>query len=117
MPLNTSTPACLYYGLLTNSEADLATVPATETWIGLQIEVTNTDSAARTFTLKFVPSGDTTGDQHLIGFGKDMTIDATPKLYKANGRWTFASSGKLRGFADTGSKVVVRIDGIKITTG
>lgn len=116
MPLNTSTPACLYYGLLTGSEADLATVGASELWIATQIEVTNTDSSARTFTLKFVPDGDSTGDQHLIGFGKAMTIDATPKVYRATGRWVLSASGKLRGFASVTSVVVVRVDGIKVTT-
>lgn len=116
MPLNTTTPACLYYGLLTNSEATLTTVGAAEMWIATQIEVTNTDSSARTFTIKFVPDGDTTGDQHIIGFGKAMTIGATPKVYRATGRWVMAADGLLRGFADVGSKVVVRIDGIKVTS-
>jgi hypothetical protein len=116
MPLNTSTPECLYYGLLSSSEADLATVGAAELWIATQIEVTNTDSSERTFTLKSVPDGDTTGDQHLIGFGKAMTIGATPKVYRATGRWVLPASGKLRGFASAASVVVVRIDGIKVTT-
>lgn len=115
MPLNTSTPECLYYGLLTNSEADLATVGAAEIWIATQIEVCNVDSSARTFTLKFVPDGDTTGDQHIIGFGKAMTIAATPAVYRATGRWVLEASGKLRGFADAASKVIVRIDGIKVS--
>ena len=115
MPLNTSTPECLYYGLLTNSEADLATVGAAEIWIATQIEVCNVDSSARTFTLKFVPDGDTTGDQPIIGFGTAMTIGATPAVYRATGRWVLAASGKLRGFASAGSVVVVRIDGIKVT--
>lgn len=114
MPLNTSTPACLYYGLLSNSEADLATVGAAELWIATQIEVANTDASARAFTIKFVPDGDSTGDQHIIGFGKAMTIAATPTVYRATGRWVLSASGKLRGFADTGSKVIVRIDGIKV---
>lgn len=116
MPLNTTTPSCLYYGLLSNAEADLATVGASETWVILYMEATNTDSSARTFTVKHVPSGDTSGDQHIIGFGKAMSIAATPKVLKTWGRWVLAASGKIRGFADTGSKVVLRIDGIKVTT-
>ena len=115
MPLNTSTPACLYYGLLTGSEADLATIGASEMWIATQIEVANTDSAERTFTIKLVPDGDSTGDQHIIGFGKAMTIAATPTVYRATGRWVLAAGGKLRGFADAASKVIVRIDGIKVS--
>lgn len=115
MPLNTTTPACLYYGLLSNAEADLASIPADETWIGLYMEATNVDSSARALTVKHVPSGDTSGDQHLIGFGKACPIDATPKVIKAAGRWVMAPSGKIRGFADATDKVVLRIDGIKIT--
>lgn len=115
MPLNTTSPACLFYGLLSNAEADLASIPSDETWIALQIEVTNVDSSTRTFTVKHVPDGDSTGDEHVIGFGKAMTIAATPRVLKATGRWSMAPSGKIRGGADANDKVVVRIDGIKVT--
>lgn len=116
MPLNTTSPACLYYGLLSNAEADLATIPSNETWVALSIEATNVDTGARTFTLKHVPDGDSTGDQHVIGFGKAMTIAASPKVYRATGRWVMAPDGKIRGGADASNKIVVRIDGFKVTT-
>lgn len=115
MPLNTSNPECLFYGFLSNAEADLATIPSTETWLIRQFEIVNTDSVAHTFTLKHVPTGDTSGNQHVIAFPIAMPIAVTPKLLRASGTWLM-KPGKFRGFADTTNKVTVRIDGVRITT-
>lgn len=115
MPLNTSAPECLFYGYLSNAEADLATIPSNETWLIRQIEVSNKEAQAHTFTLKHVPDGDTSGPEHVIGFPPDMPIDVTPKMLARSGNWVCAF-GKIRGFADEANQLSVRIDGVRITT-
>lgn len=115
MPLNTSTPECLFQGYLSASEADLVAVPSSETWLVKQIEVSNKEAQAHTFTLKHVPDGATSGEQHVIAFPPAMPIDVTPKLLRATGNWILAY-GKIRGFADEANQLSVRIDGVRMAT-
>jgi hypothetical protein len=115
MPLNTSNPECLFYGPLSASEADLVSIPSGETWLVRQIEVSNDEAQAHTFTLKHVPDGDTSGPEHVIAFPADMPIDVAPKMLRASGNWVCAF-GKLRGFADEADQVYVRVDGVRIVT-
>lgn len=122
MPLNTTTPSRLLHAKLSGTEADLtlkgaaSSVPTGERWTALSITVTNNDTTDRTFLLRFVPSGETAGDEHNIFPGQTGTIIAAGQTMLATGRWTMDAGDKVRGSCSSANKVSVRIDGIIATS-
>jgi hypothetical protein len=111
--VNISEPSRLAYGLLSNAEADFGSaVGAGIKWMAKCITLANTDTVARTITLKIVPSGDTSGDQHIIIPG--VTIEAK-SVFIVEGLWNLHAGDKFRAFADAANKIAARVDGATVT--
>lgn len=121
MPLNAAAPSRLLHAKLSGSEADLTlkgavtSVPTGERWTALTITVVNNDTADRTVLLRFVPSGETPGDEHNILSNQTATKIKAGQTVVMNGRWTWDAGDKVRGACSSANKVTVRIDGIQAT--
>lgn len=113
--LNTPTPKVLvdaqYIG---SSYATVYTCPASTTAIAKELILCNTDSSARTVSIRVVPSGATAGDEHCIFAAMSIAANTT---YHLSEMTLILEAGDLISCdADTASKVVVRISGAEVTS-
>lgn len=122
MPLNTSTPSRLFHAKLGASEADVAVinhasnaVPTGYKYIVLCLTVCNNDTVDRYVLLRFVPQGETAGDEHNILSGSTKALIPAGETRVFYGRWALHVGDKVRGSCASANKVTVRGDGIVMT--
>lgn len=117
MATNNVTPSRLFHAKLSATEADLtlvnaaSTVTAGERWIVTSITLTNNDTVDRTVLLRFVPSGETPGDEHNILPGQAGTVIKAGQSAILSGRWILHAGDKVRASGASANKVTVRGDG------
>lgn len=111
----TTEPDLLVQALLGSSEADVATVGASERWIMSRVIIVNRAAAPRRVSLKFVPNGASTGDSHFIfdAVVPAATDDPTTLTVELGAIGT--ASGKVRGYAGEANVVTVSIHGARAT--
>lgn len=117
MATNNVSPSRLFHAKLSGTEADLtlvngsSTVTTGERWIVTCVTVTNNDTSDRTVLLRFVPTGETAGDEHNILSGQTGTKIAAGTTAVFSGRWILHAGDKVRGSCSSANKVTVRGDG------
>ena len=117
MATNNVVPSRLFHAKLSGSEADLTLVNASasvttgERWIVTCVTVTNNDTVDRVLLLRFVPSGETPGDEHNIVPGQAGSVIKAGTTAIFGGRWILHAGDKVRGSCASANKVTVRGDG------
>lgn len=99
---------------LTNTDTTLYTCPAAPVKSNLikEIRLNNTDTSARTFTLRIYPSGGSASDVNILY--QTVTLQAAgaaPTVYSVN--IVLNPGDVVQGKADTGSKVSIFISGLE----
>ena len=113
MALNTVTPKRLcdaHY--ITNAYATAYTVPASTKAIVKQLVLCNTDTSARTVSIRVVPSGETAADEHCIF--KDLSIAAKTTYHVGDMSMVLEADEDVDVIADTTNKVTIRLSGVEI---
>lgn len=113
MALNTVTPKRLcdaHY--ITNAYATAYTVPASTKAIVKELVLCNTDTSARTVSIRVVPSGETAADEHCIF--KDLSIAAKTTYHIGDMSMVLEADEDVDVIADVTNKVTVRISGVEI---
>ncbi|HSE46116.1 MAG TPA: hypothetical protein VLA89_12390 [Gemmatimonadales bacterium] len=111
--MSTVTPKPLVDGaLLADTEGTLYTVPAATTAVARSITLCNTGATTRMVTLFVVPSGGAADAAHRIF--NDLTIEADKTIVDDTLR-VLLTGGTIRGFADVGNEVAIRVDGSEVT--
>ncbi len=109
-------PDVLVQGLLGATEADVATIGASERWIMHTLIVVVRANAPRRVSLKYVQSGDTTGDQHFIFDAVVPAASGDPTTHIVPLGAIGRASGKIRGYADEANVVTISIHGARATS-
>lgn len=115
MPLNTSTPKRLADArYISNSYGNVYVSPASTKAIVKEIVLCNTDTAARTVSVRVVPSGETAGDEHCIF--KDLSIAAKTTYIASGLSMVLEADEDIDAIADVASKVTIRVSGVEVVT-
>ncbi len=120
--MNASEPSRIFHAKLGGTEADIAVinhasnaVPTGHRYVVTHVTVVNNGTADRTFLLRFVPSGETAGNEHNIFANQTATIIKAGATAVLAGNWSLHAGDKVRGSCSSANEVTVRGDGVDVT--
>lgn len=115
MALNTTTPKRLADArYITNAYVTAYTVPASTKAIVKEIWLCNTDTSARTVSIRAVPSGETAADEHCVF--KDLSIAAKTTYIASGLTMVLEADEDIDVIADVTNKVTIRLSGAEVVT-
>lgn len=122
MATNNVLPSRLFHAKLSNSEAaipvindDSDAVPAGKRYMVTCLTVVNNGTSDETVLIRFVPSGETPGDEHNIISGQTQSKIKAGQTALFLGRWILHAGDTVRGKGGTSNKVTIRGDGGIVT--
>jgi hypothetical protein len=115
MALNTTTPKRLADArYIASAYGTVYTVPAGTKAIVKEIWLCNTDTSARTVSIRAVPSGETPADEHCVF--KDLSLVAKTTYIASGLTMVLEADEDIDAIADVASKVTIRVSGAEVVT-